>query len=166
MPEVSSNEGQTEWEHPNRAPDAPAENTRRRGMDESWLEGKHVDVRDRLRPVLKTGFVPCRIGTAVYEFGWEVFSQTNVPVQRQLHTWKTRKDPLAEIRPKAQEMLQDAPELKSKALFEHLIAGDADAAGEKHLRIFQRRLREWRLANGPGKEVFFSQTDSSLGYHS
>jgi hypothetical protein len=30
----------------------------------------------------------------------------------------------------------------------------------------QRRLREWRLANGPGKEVFFSQTDSNLGYHS
>jgi hypothetical protein len=35
-------------------------------MDESWFDGKHVDARDRFRPVLNTGFAPCLIGTAVY----------------------------------------------------------------------------------------------------
>ena len=83
------------------------------------------------------------------------------------HTWKTRKDPLAEIWPKAQEMLRDAPELEAKALFEYLVpaavAGGAPGEGgpgelqEKHLRTFQRRVKDCRLANGPGKEVFFTQ---------
>jgi len=86
-------------------------------------------------------------------------NQDNILEQRRVpHTWKTRKDPLAEIWPKAQEMLQDAPELEAKALFEHLMAGGAGAAPEeKHLRTFQRRVRDWRLENGPGKEVFFTQ---------
>jgi transposase len=86
-------------------------------------------------------------------------SQDNVLEQRRVpHTWKTRKDPLAGIWPKAQEMLGDAPELEAKALFEHLVrdvpSGEVE---EKHLRTFQRRVRDWRLANGPGKEVFFTQ---------
>lgn len=86
-------------------------------------------------------------------------SQDKVLEQRRVpHTWKTRKDPLAEIWPKAQEMLGDAPELEAKALFEHLMAGVPPAkVEEKQLRTFQRRVRDWRLENGPGKEVFFTQ---------
>lgn len=95
-------------------------------------------------------------------------SQDNVlEPQRVPHTWKTRKDPLQEIWPKALLMLQDAPELEAKALFEYLVpaavAGgppDKDGSGgleEKHLRTFQRRVKEWRLENGPDKEVFFTQ---------
>ena len=47
------------------------------------------------------------------------------------HTWRTRKDPLVEIWPQALQ--------------------------EKHLRTFQRRVKLWRLAHGPDKEVFFPQ---------
>ena len=72
-------------------------------------------------------------------------SQDKVLEQRRVtHTWETRKEPLTEIWP--------------NALFEHLIAGVPPAKfEEKHLRTFQRRARDWRLANGPGKEVFFTQ---------
>jgi len=95
-------------------------------------------------------------------------SQDNVlEVRRVPHTWKTRKDPLVEIWPKALAMLQDAPELEAKALFEYLVPaavpggasgeGGLDGLEEKHLRTFQRRVRDWRLENGPGKEVFFTQ---------
>ena len=85
-------------------------------------------------------------------------SQENVlEVRRVPHTWKTRKDPLAEIWPRAQEMLGDAPELEAKALFEHLMPGGPGEVEETHLRTFQRRVRDWRLKNGPGKEVFFTQ---------
>lgn len=42
--------GWIEWECPNRGPDAPAENARRRGMDAIWFDGKHVDTQDGLRP--------------------------------------------------------------------------------------------------------------------
>ena len=95
-------------------------------------------------------------------------NQDDVLEQRRLpHTWRTRVDPLAEIWPRAQEMLGDAPELEAKALFEYLVPaavaggplGEGGPGGlqEKHLRTFQRRVRDWRLENGPGKEVFFTQ---------
>lgn len=85
-------------------------------------------------------------------------SQDNVLEQRRVpHTWRTREDPLAEIWAKAEEMLRQAPELEAKALFEHLMPGGEGAVEEKHLRTFQRRGRKWRLAEGPEKEVFFTQ---------
>ena len=37
------------------------------------------------------------------------------------HDWRTRRDPLEAIWPKAQEMLREAPELEAKALFEYLM---------------------------------------------
>ena len=84
--------------------------------------------------------------------------QNNVMEQRPVpHTWRTRKDPLKELWPRALEMLREAPELEAKALFEHL--GQSTAGGIKPglLRTFQRRVRRWRLAEGPDKEVFFTQ---------
>ena len=73
------------------------------------------------------------------------------------HTWRTRTDPLEKIWPKAQAMLSEAPDLEAKALFEHLVQAEPWAIKEKHLRTFQRRVKLWRLQNGPDKEVFFAQ---------
>ena len=73
------------------------------------------------------------------------------------HTWRTREDPLEGLWPKALGMLRDAPELEAKALFEHLLVGSPGTVSEKHLRTFQRRVRRWRLAEGPEQEVFFTQ---------
>jgi transposase len=73
------------------------------------------------------------------------------------HTWRTRPDPLVEIWSQAQAMLGEAPDLEAKALFEYLWERSPEALQEKHLRTFQRRVKLWRLANGPDKEVFFPQ---------
>ena len=73
------------------------------------------------------------------------------------HSWRTRKDPLVEIWPQAQEMLEEAPDLEAKALFEYLWERSPWAVQEKHLRTFQRRAKLWRLQHGPDKEVFFPQ---------
>ncbi len=84
--------------------------------------------------------------------------QDNVMEQRQVaHTWRTRKDPLEEIWPQALAMLRDAPELEAKALFGHLAEGRGDEIKPGLLRTFQRRVKTWRLAEGPEKEVFFTQ---------
>ncbi len=84
--------------------------------------------------------------------------QDNVMEQRQTpHTWRTRKDPLEGIWPQALAMLREAPELEAKALFEHLAEGRGDEVKPGLLRTFQRRVRSWRLAEGPEKEVFFTQ---------
>jgi transposase len=73
------------------------------------------------------------------------------------HTWRTREDPLVEIWPEAEAMLEEAPDLEAKALFEHLWERAPWAVQEKHLRTFQRRVKLWRMAHGPDKEVFFPQ---------
>lgn len=84
--------------------------------------------------------------------------QKNPLEQRQVpHQWRARKDPIKAIWPKAQEMLREAPELEAKALFEYLVATEEGEIPENHLRTFQRRVRKWRLAEGPEKEVFFTQ---------
>jgi len=54
-------------------------------------------------------------------------------------------------------MLTEAPDLEAKVLFEHLRAAAPWAVKEQHLRTFQRRVKLWRLQNGPDKEVFFTQ---------
>jgi transposase len=73
------------------------------------------------------------------------------------HTWRTREDPLANIWPQALAMLEEAADLEAKALFEYLLERQPEGLQEKHLRTFQRRVKMWRLAQGPDKEVFFAQ---------
>ena len=71
-------------------------------------------------------------------------------------TWRTRADPFEGDWPTAVGMLEHAPELEAKALFEHLLA-TTGRYEPGQLRTFQRRVREWRARHGPEKEVFFSQ---------
>ena len=84
--------------------------------------------------------------------------QDDVMEQRQApHTWRTRQDPLEAVWPQALAMLGQAPELEAKALFEHLAQSHPGGIKAGLLRTFQRRVRGWRLAEGPEKEVFFTQ---------
>ena len=82
----------------------------------------------------------------------DVLKQEKAP-----HSWRTREDPLKRIWPEAVAMLREAPELEAKALFEHLSQCHPGMLNPEMLRTFQRRVRSWRLAEGPEKEVFFTQ---------
>lgn len=73
------------------------------------------------------------------------------------HTWRTRPDPLAKVWPEVVRMLQEAPELEAKTLFEHFLARPDSGLEESHLRTFFRRVRHWRATQGPEREVFFAQ---------
>jgi transposase len=75
------------------------------------------------------------------------------------HSWRTRPDPVAGIWPHAQQMLEQAPELEAKELFEYLrsMYGEEDKVESGALRTFQRRVLRWRLQHGRDKEVFFEQ---------
>ncbi len=84
-------------------------------------------------------------------------NKSKPPDERQAkHRWRTRQDPLIDVWPEAQGMLEDAPELSAKELFEFLLERYEDLP-PNHLRTFQRRVRHWRVLNGPEKEVFFEQ---------
>jgi hypothetical protein len=82
--------------------------------------------------------------------------------RRAPHTWRTREDPLAAIWPQAEEMLRQAPELEAKALFEHLAASRRDEIKPGLLHTFQRRVKAWRLKEGPEKEMFFTHLEGVL----
>lgn len=73
-------------------------------------------------------------------------------------TWRTRDDPFEEVWTEMASMLEDAPELEAKTLFEWLVANAAAGTYEPgQVRTLQRRVRQWRATEGPDKEVFFSQ---------
>lgn len=73
------------------------------------------------------------------------------------HTWRTREDPLEVVWPEALQMLREAPELEAKALFQFLSDKHSGQLAPGTLRTFQRRVKAWRLEEGPEKEVFFTQ---------
>jgi len=76
---------------------------------------------------------------------------------RKPHTWRTRADPFAEDWPALTAMLEEAPELEARTLFDHLVGLKPDAYAAGQLRTLQRRVREWRAQRGPEREIFFPQ---------
>jgi len=77
-----------------------------------------------------------------------------VPSER---TWRTRKDPFAEVWPEVVAQLGEAPGLEAKSLFAWLQGKHPGKFDDSQLRSFQRGVRRWRATAGPAKEVFFSQ---------
>jgi len=75
------------------------------------------------------------------------------------HTWRTRRDPVAGIWERAEQMLSATPELAAKDLFDYLwrMSGEQSGVKSAALRTFQRRVQAWRLRRGPDQEVFFAQ---------
>lgn len=72
-------------------------------------------------------------------------------------TYRTRKDPFEQDWPYLQGLLEGAPELEAKALFEHLAELHPGRYSEGQLRTLQRRIKRWKAQQGPPKQVFFAQ---------
>lgn len=70
---------------------------------------------------------------------------------------RTRKDIFLEIWSEMEIMLQAAPELEGKLLFEHLQGKHPGQFSDKQLRTFQRRVKQWKCLHGPEKEICFEQ---------
>ena len=72
-------------------------------------------------------------------------------------TWRTRKDPFADVWEEVRTFLKVNPGLEVKALFEELQRRYPGKFQPGQLRTLQRRVKQWRAAEGPPKEVFFAQ---------
>lgn len=72
-------------------------------------------------------------------------------------TWRTRPDPFAEDWAEMAARLTAAPELAAKTLFLDLCRRHPGRYEPGQLRTLQRRIKQWRAAEGPEKEVFFAQ---------
>jgi hypothetical protein len=73
------------------------------------------------------------------------------------HLWRTRADPLAEVWPRVEELLQREPKLQAKTLVEWLEQEYPGQDWQRPRRTLERRVRQWRAEHGPAKEVFFRQ---------
>lgn len=81
-----------------------------------------------------------------------------IPSQMRIeHTWRTRSDAFAEHWGEVRSMLEDAPELEAKALFEWLCEKYPGEYRKGQLRTFQRRVSRWQAVEGPDQEVYFPQ---------
>jgi hypothetical protein len=73
------------------------------------------------------------------------------------HTWKTRKDPFADVWEDARSLLAITPGLEAKTIFEDLQRRHIGMFADSQLRTLQRRVKRWRAMEGPGQETFFPQ---------
>lgn len=73
------------------------------------------------------------------------------------HTWRTRPDPLLEVWPGIAELLCREPSLQAKTLLGWLEREHPGPDWHRHRRTLERRVRQWKAAHGPAKEIFFSQ---------
>lgn len=84
--------------------------------------------------------------------------QGKLPVElRRQRGWRTRPDAFVEVWPEVEELLRRDSGLQSKTIFEELTRRYPGRFSKGHLRTLQRRVRDWRAVEGPGKEVFFPQ---------
>ncbi len=72
-------------------------------------------------------------------------------------TWRTRSDAFDEVWEEMRQQLEANPGLEAKTLFEALQRQQPGRFGDGQLRTLQRRIKNWRVTEGPGKEVFFAQ---------
>ena len=79
-------------------------------------------------------------------------SQSKIP-----HTWKTRKDPFADVWEDVRELLGTTPGLEAKTIFEDLQRTHEGLFADGQLRTLQRKVKRWRALEGPGQETFFPQ---------
>ena len=73
------------------------------------------------------------------------------------HTWRTRPDPLLEVWPALEALLEREPTLQAKTLVEWLQGEYPAQDWQRQRRTVERRVRQWKAEHGPAKEVFFSQ---------
>lgn len=76
---------------------------------------------------------------------------------RRPHDWRTRLDPFEDVWSEIEPLLTESPALQAKTIFEHLQRCHPGRFAEGQLRTLQRRLKHWRAAHGPPREVYFPQ---------
>src|SRR4051812_28591494 len=76
---------------------------------------------------------------------------------QQPRKWRTRPDPFAEDWPQIEAWLIAMPALDSKSVFELLEQASPGRYTAAQMRTLQRRIKQWRAAAGPARNVVFGQ---------
>lgn len=71
--------------------------------------------------------------------------------------WRTRADPFGEVWSEVERILERAPTVEAKTIFDHLCRRHEGRFQSGQLRTLQRRVKAWRATRGEAKEVIFAQ---------
>ena len=71
--------------------------------------------------------------------------------------WRTRGDPFSEVWDAVQKQIEESPGLEAKTLFEWLQREYPGRFSDGQIRTLQRRIKLWRVTEGPAQEVYFGQ---------
>jgi hypothetical protein len=71
--------------------------------------------------------------------------------------WRTREDPFSEVWGAVQKQIEESPALEAKTLFEWLQREYPGRFSDGQIRTLQRRIKLWRVTEGPAQEVYFGQ---------
>jgi hypothetical protein len=85
-------------------------------------------------------------------------SRNNHNVQSKGRHWRTHEDAFDNVWLEIKNMLQHSPGLHAKTLMIYLIRNNPEQFNMTMLRSLQRRIKDWRIVDGPDKEVIFRQT--------
>jgi transposase len=77
---------------------------------------------------------------------------------RKPHTWRTRKDPFADVSDEIDNMLENAEELTPITIFTYLQEKYPGKFADGQLRTLERRVKEWRIENGKSQVVSIAQS--------
>lgn len=81
-----------------------------------------------------------------------------LPSQRkEVRNYRTREDPFKKDWALTVRLLEDAPELEAKTIFDWLTEMNPERYQENQLRTLQRHIAVWRAQAGPEQELFFEQ---------
>ncbi len=72
-------------------------------------------------------------------------------------SWRTRGDPFSEVWDAVQKQIEESPTLEAKTLFEWLQREHPGRFSDGQIRTLQRRIKLWRVTEGPAREVYFGQ---------
>ena len=71
--------------------------------------------------------------------------------------YRTREDPFDSIWEESQCFLSQNPGLEAKQLFNYFQRKAPGRFSDSQLRTYQRKVKNWRAVEGPGKEIYFPQ---------
>ena len=81
--------------------------------------------------------------------------KTHEPKERH---WRTREDAFNEVWSEISNMLKNSPGIHAKTLMIFLVRNNPEKFDMTMLRSLQRKVKHWRIVDGPDKEVIFRQT--------
>jgi hypothetical protein len=71
--------------------------------------------------------------------------------------WRTREDPFGEVWEAVERQIEKSSGMEAKTLFEWLQREYRGRFSDGQIRTLQRRVKLWRVMEGPAQEVYFGQ---------